>query len=176
MFTTVVLLFSGLTRVWLVSKENKNKFQILAYTDSLTGIYNRYGFDELAEQMITKNPEAKFVAVLLDIDEFKFVNDIYGHVCGDNALKSLADSMKAFFPSGALLGRNGGDEFVILLKDYSYDDVKEKLQQFTMAPKTFSYKGKRTSIFIFLLDMRNIRHLRLIVHSLCAVQMQPFTK
>ena len=150
MFTTVVLLFSGLTRVWLVSKENKNKFQILAHTDSLTGIYNRYGFDELAEQMITKNPEAKFVAVLLDIDDFKFVNDIYGHVYGDNALKSLADSMKAFFPSGALLGRNGGDEFVILLKDYSYDDVKEKLQQFTMAPKTFSYKGKEHQFYISL--------------------------
>lgn len=57
MFTTVVLLFSGLTRVWLVSKENKNKFQILAHTDSLTDIYNRYGFDELAERMITKNPK-----------------------------------------------------------------------------------------------------------------------
>ena len=103
----------------------------------------------MAEQMITKNPEAKFVAVLLDIDDFKFVNDIYGHVYGDNALKSLADSMKAFFPSGALLGRNGGDEFVILLKDYSYDDVKEKLQQFTMAPKTFSYKGKEHQILYF---------------------------
>ena len=149
-FTAITLLLSGLTRVWLVSKENKNKFQILAHTDSLTGIYNRYGFDELAEQMITKNPEAKFVAVLLDIDDFKFVNDIYGHVYGDNALKSLADSMKAFFPSGALLGRNGGDEFVILLKDYSYDDVKEKLQQFTMAPKTFSYKGKEYPFYISL--------------------------
>ena len=149
-FTAITLLLSGLIRVWLVSNENKNKFQILARTDSLTGIYNRYGFDELAEQMITKNPEAKFVAVLLDIDDFKFVNDIYGHVYGDNALKSLADSMKAFFPSGALLGRNGGDEFVILLKDYSYDDVKEKLQQFTMAPKTFSYKGKEHQFYISL--------------------------
>ena len=149
-FTAITLLLSGLIRVWLVSNENKNKFQILARTDSLTGIYNRYGFDELAEQMITKNPEAKFVAVLLDIDDFKFVNDIYGHVYGDNALKSLADSMKAFFPSGALLGRNGGDEFVILLKDYSYDDVKEKLQQFTIAPKTFSYKGKEHQFSISL--------------------------
>ena len=149
-FLTISLLMSVLTRVWLVAKEHKKKFQILAHTDSLTGIYNRYGFDELAEQMITKNPEAKFVAVLLDIDDFKFVNDIYGHVYGDNALKSLADSMKAFFPSGALLGRNGGDEFVILLKDYSYDDVKEKLQQFTIAPKTFSYKGKEHQFSISL--------------------------
>ena len=149
-FTVITLLLSGLIRAWLVSNENKNKFQILARTDSLTGIYNRYGFDELAEQMITKNPEAKFVAVLLDIDDFKFVNDIYGHVYGDNALKSLADSMKAFFPSDALLGRNGGDEFCILLKNYSYEDVKEKLQQFTMAPKTFSYKGKEYPFYISL--------------------------
>ena len=149
-FIAITLLLAVLTRVGLVSKENKNKFQILAHTDSLTGIYNRYGFDELAEQMINKNPKAKFVAVLLDIDDFKFVNDIYGHVCGDNALKSLADSMKAFFPSGALLGRNGGDEFCILLKDYSYEDVKEKLQQFTMVPKTFSYKGKEHQFYISL--------------------------
>ena len=68
--------------------------------------------------MINKNPKAKFVAVLLDIDDFKFINDIYGHVYGDKALRSLADSMKAFFPSDALLGRNGGDEFCILLKNY----------------------------------------------------------
>ena len=149
-FIAITLLLAVLTRVWLVSKENKNKFQILAHTDSLTGIYNRYGFDELAEQMINKNPKAKFVAVLLDIDDFKFVNDIYGHVYGDNALKSLADSMKAFFPSGALLGRNGGDEFCILLENYSYEEVKEKLQQFTMAPKTFSYKGKEHQFYISL--------------------------
>lgn len=58
--------------------------------------------------------------------------------------------MKAFFPSDALLGRNGGDEFCILLKNYSYEDVKEKLQQFTMAPKTFSYKGKEYPFYISL--------------------------
>ena len=149
-FIAITMLLVTLTRMWLVSKENKNKFQILAHTDSLTGIYNRYGFDELAEKMINKNPKAKFVAALLDIDDFKFVNDIYGHVYGDKALKSLADNMKAFFPSDALLGRNGGDEFCILLKNHSYEDVKEKLQQFTMAPKTFSYKGKEHPFYISL--------------------------
>ena len=150
MFTTVVLLFSGRTRVWLVSKENKNKFQILAHTDSLTDIYNRYGFDELAERMITKNPKTHFVAALLDIDDFKFINDIYGHVYGDRALKSLTDSMKAFFPKNTLLGRNGGDEFCILLPDHTYKEAGELLLQFTKLPKTFSCKGKEYPFFISL--------------------------
>ena len=150
MFTAVVLLFSGLIRVLLVSKENKNKFQILAHTDSLTDIYNRYGFDELAERMITKNPKTHFVAALLDIDDFKFINDIYGHVYGDRALKSLTDSMKAFFPKTTLLGRNGGDEFCILLPDHTYKEAGELLLQFTKLPKTFSCKGKEYPFFISL--------------------------
>ena len=149
-FTAITLLLSGLTRVWLVSKENKNKFQILARTDSLTGIYNRYGFDESAEKMMDKNPKAHFVAALLDIDDFKFINDIYGHAYGDKALKSLADSMKTFFPSDALLGRNGGDEFCILLQNYTCEDAKELLQQFTGLPKTFSYTGKEQPFNISL--------------------------
>ena len=149
-FTAITLLLSGLIRVWLVSNENKNKFQILARTDSLTGIYNRYGFDESAEKMMDKNPKAHFVAALLDIDDFKFINDIYGHAYGDKALKSLADSMKTFFPSDALLGRNGGDEFCILLQNYTCEDAKELLQQFTGLPKAFSYKGKEQSFNISL--------------------------
>ena len=149
-FTVITLLLSGLIRAWLVSNENKNKFQILARTDSLTGIYNRYGFDESAEKMMDKNPKAHFVAALLDIDDFKFINDIYGHAYGDKALKSLADSMKTFFPSDALLGRNGGDEFCILLQNYTCEDAKELLQQFTGLPKTFSYKGKEQSFNISL--------------------------
>ena len=84
-----------------------------------------------------KNPKAHFVAALLDIDDFKFINDIYGHAYGDKALKSLADSMKTFFPSDALLGRNGGDEFCILLQNYTCEDAKELLQQFTGLPKAF---------------------------------------
>ena len=63
-FLTVILLLTVLTRVWLVSKENKNRFQILAHTDSLTGINNRYGFDEAAEKIIAQNPKAHFVAAL----------------------------------------------------------------------------------------------------------------
>ena len=113
------------------SKEHKKKFQILARTDSLTNIYNRYGFDEFAEKMIQKNPKTHFVVALLDIDDFKFINDIYGHNYGDRALKNLADSMKTFFPSDALLGRNGGDEFCILLPNCTFAEADAQLQQFT---------------------------------------------
>ena len=150
MFLTISLLLSVLTRVWLVAKEHKNKYKILARTDSLTNIYNRYGFDELAEKIISKNPQTHFVAALLDIDDFKFINDIYGHSYGDKALKSLADSMKAFFPSDALLGRNGGDEFCILLPNCTFKEADKQLQQFTKLPKTFSYHGKKVAFYISL--------------------------
>ena len=148
MFLTISLLLSVLTRVWLIAKEHKNKYKILARTDSLTNIYNRYGFDELAEKIISKNPQTHFVAALLDIDDFKFINDIYGHSYGDKALNSLADSMKAFFPSDALLGRNGGDEFCILLPNCTFKEAEKQLQQFTKLPKTFSYHGKELAFYI----------------------------
>ena len=150
MFLTISLLLSVLTRVWLVAKEHKNKYQILARTDSLTNIYNRYGFDELAEKMISKNPQAHFVAALLDIDDFKFINDIYGHSYGDRALKILADSMKAFFPSDALLGRNGGDEFCILLPNCTFEEADVQLQQFTKLSKIFSYHNEEHAFYISL--------------------------
>ena len=148
--TANVILLSVLTCVWLTSKENKNRFQILAHTDSLTNIYNRYGFDELAAKMIAKNPKTHFVAALFDIDDFKFINDIYGHGYGDKALKCLADSMKAFFPSEAILGRNGGDEFCVLLPNYTFEEAEAQLQQFTSLPKTFSCRGREQQFYISL--------------------------
>lgn len=150
LYTSIVFVLSVLIWVWLTAKEHKNKFQKLAHMDSLTNIYNRYGFDELAEEMIAKNPNSPYVVALFDIDNFKFINDIYGHVYGDRALKNLADSMKSFFPSDTLLGRNGGDEFCILLPNCTYDDVKEQLQQFTMLPKIFSCKGNDYPFYISL--------------------------
>ena len=149
-FVIIILLLTVLTRVWLVAKEHKNKYQILAHTDSLTGIYNRYGFDELAEKMISKNPQTHFVAAFLDIDDFKFINDIYGHSYGDMALKNLADSMKAFFPSDALLGRNGGDEFCILLPNCTFTEADVQLHQFTELPKIFSCHGEEHTFYISL--------------------------
>ena len=147
---SLVLLLTGLTIVLFLLDERRVELKELAHKDGLTKLYNRYGFDEMAEKMISKNPKEHCVAVLLDVDDFKLINDMYGHAYGDKALISLAENMRKFFPSSALLGRNGGDEFCILLPNCTMEEMKESLIEFTKTPKTFSYKGQTYSFCISL--------------------------
>lgn len=142
----IVLLLTILTRVSLLLDERRRELKELAHKDALTKLNNRYGFDEWADKMISKNPDGHYVAAMLDLDDFKIVNDIYGHEYGDRVLISLAQNMQEFFPSSALLGRNGGDEFCILLPDCD----KELLIEFTKMPKTFTYQGQTHSFYISL--------------------------
>ena len=142
----IVLLLTILTRVSLLLDERRIELKELAHKDGLTKLYNRYGFDELADKMISKHPRAHYVAAMLDVDDFKIVNDMYGHAYGDKALIRVATSMQEFFPTSALLGRNGGDEFCILLPD----GAKELLIEFSKIPKTFTYHGQTYTITISL--------------------------
>ena len=142
----IVLLLTILTKVLLLLDERRIELKELAHKDGLTKLYNRYGFDELADKIISKNPQTHYVAAMLDVDDFKIVNDMYGHEYGDRALISLAKSMQEFFPTTALLGRNGGDEFCILLPN----EYKELLIEFTKLPKTFTYHGQIYSFCISL--------------------------
>ena len=109
---SLVLLLTGLTIVLFFLDERRVELKELAHKDGLTKLYNRYGFDEMAEKMISKNPKEHCVAVLLDVDDFKLINDMYGHAYGDKALISLAENMQKFFLSSALLSRNGGTNSV----------------------------------------------------------------
>ena len=95
MFLTISLLLSVLTRVWLVAKEHKKKFQILAHTDSLTNIYNRYGFDEFAEKMIQKIQKHILWPRSL-ISMISSLLMISMDIITETGIKNLADSMKAF--------------------------------------------------------------------------------
>lgn len=147
---SLVLLLTEIIRVLFLLDERRVELKELAHKDGLTNLYNRYGFDEMAENMISKNPKEHCVAVLLDVDDFKLVNDMYGHAYGDKALISLAANMRKFFPSTALLGRNGGDEFCILLPNCTMEEVKKSLIEFTKTPKTFTYKGQTHSFCISL--------------------------
>ena len=146
----IVLLLTGLTVALILINENRNNFKRLAVTDALTGIYNRHGFDEQVEQYMRQNPQKHCVVAMLDIDDFKLVNDVYGHAAGDGALKKLAESMKQYFSKDVILGRNGGDEFSIFMPDCTVVDVKPFLKKFTEETRKFYCKGEERAFTISL--------------------------
>lgn len=83
--------------------------------DSLTGLLNRRGIDEEISRRISERHEEPLVLALLSIDDFKVVNDLYGHDVGDEALRVLARELVRVFPSTAVIGRNGADEALVAL-------------------------------------------------------------
>ena len=146
----IVLLLAGLTAALISINENRKNFKRLAVTDALTGIYNRHGFDEQVEQYMRQNPQKHCVVAMLDIDDFKLVNDVYGHAAGDGALKKLAESMKQYFSKDVILGRNGGDEFSIFMPDCTEMEVKPFLKKFTEETRNFYCKGEAHTFTISL--------------------------
>lgn len=146
----IVLLLTGLTAALISINENRKLFKKLAVTDTLTGIYNRHGFDEQVEQYMRQNPQKHCVVAMLDIDDFKLVNDMYGHAAGDGALKKLAESMKQYFSKDVILGRNGGDEFSIFMPDCTVMEVKPSLKKFTEETRKFYGKGEEHTFTISL--------------------------
>ena len=146
----IVLLLTGLTAALIFINENRKNFKRLAVTDALTGIYNRHGFDEQVEQYMRQNPQKHCVMAMLDIDDFKLVNDMYGHAAGDGALQKLAESMKQYFSKDVILGRNGGDEFSIFMPDCTVVEVKPFLKKFTEETRKFYCKGEAHTFTISL--------------------------
>lgn len=146
----LILLLEVLTIAFLVMEEQRKKFRKLAQTDPLTGLLNRTGFDIQLEQYLTENDPKNCVGILLDVDNFKFINDVYGHALGDQVLLQLARSMEQSFPENAIIARNGGDEFCIILKDCTADDASARIQAFSMAPRSFQAKGEEHNYSISL--------------------------
>ncbi|WP_285642774.1 GGDEF domain-containing protein [Pseudomonas sp. NBRC 100443] len=96
----------------------------LAARDPLTALYNRRALEVRAPRLLEEVCSARPGALLLiDIDNFKLVNDLHGHIAGDRLLVMLSEMIRALLPGGALAARLGGDEFVILLGDVTDERV-----------------------------------------------------
>ena len=93
----------------------------IAGNDALTGLFNRWSMkDLLAEAMHSGKP---FCLVMCDIDDFKKINDTYGHNCGDEVLKHISKILTESIPEGCHICRWGGEEFLILLNGYDLDSA-----------------------------------------------------
>lgn len=114
-----------------IDKKKQEQLKLLekAQKDSLTGLYNRETFDEKAKARIeaVKNEELKNLAILIiDIDNFKLINDNFGHLFGDLAIIDLTNALKIHrFPTD-VVGRFGGDEFIIASTEFKDKDEVEK--------------------------------------------------
>jgi len=93
------------------------KMKVLAERDPLTGLFNRRRINELLENEIqrARRKEEVFSVMMLDVDDLKLINDAYGHLAGDKLLKNIANLLKNSCRSVDLIGRYGGDEFLIIL-------------------------------------------------------------
>ena len=100
-------------------KKLENDLRHMAITDELTGIFNRRGFFALAKQQlkIAKREKKKVAILYADIDDFKYINDHYGHKEGDNALIETSNLLKESFRESDIIARIGGDEFVIMITE-----------------------------------------------------------
>jgi diguanylate cyclase (GGDEF)-like protein/PAS domain S-box-containing protein len=103
----------------------QNELQHQAFHDALTGLANRVLFKDRVEHALTRvaRTNDKIAVLFMDIDDFKLVNDSYGHVLGDNLLVDLAQRLGGILRSSDTASRLGGDEFGILLEGAA--DVKE---------------------------------------------------
>ncbi|MCK9606842.1 MAG: EAL domain-containing protein [Methylomonas sp.] len=113
-------------------KESERIIHQLAYYDELTGLCSRAFYRERIEQIIksSKRNHRQFAFLFLDLDEFKYINDSFGHHVGDQVLKSVAERIKLVTRDVDLAVRLGGDEFCILI-----DDLNDEYQAIEVAER-----------------------------------------
>lgn len=99
-------------------------------TDSLTGAYNKMATRDLIDDYIKHNPKESHMLLLIDVDNFKKVNDTYGHQCGDEILTYVIRNLRETYVSGEIIGRIGGDEFVVFIGGVkNKEQLLEKAQE-----------------------------------------------
>lgn len=124
-------------------KRSQLRFMRLARRDGLTGIFNRQHFVEEAEQALRYAAKSLRGAclILIDLDHFKNVNDTYGHVAGDHALRHAVSICQQHLHSSDVFGRIGGEEFGILLPECSLLQALERAENIRQAIQAMPADG-----------------------------------
>ncbi len=133
------------------------KMERLSYEDGLTGAWNRRYFEvqfkRVARRMLERSNNKVYFG-LLDIDDFKQVNDVYGHLAGDDVLKRITEVFQQSLGENSYVFRIGGDEFVIL---FEAGDYKSPLQQATDKLREPSIAGHGVNVSIGVIEVQGIR-------------------
>lgn len=117
--------------------------------DPLTGLHNRRYFnDSLAYEIgRSERHQHEFSVLMLDLDDFKDVNDTYGHPCGDSVLRQVAETMRSIMRKGDLATRIGGDEFAVILVETSIDGALIVAEKLRTELRQMTYEGEAGKYF-----------------------------
>ena len=113
-------------------KREELRLQAQAMQDSMTGLLNRAAFQKQSEELLNlarKTKDKEPALLIVDIDNFKQINDRYGHLYGDTVIVSMADALQRVFGEDAAVGRFGGDEFTVFLLHADKQQLEEKIIQ-----------------------------------------------
>lgn len=137
--------------------ENLHKKERLAYLnqvlselyvkDAMTGMYNRLGYQKLACRMFEKKKQTgeNLSIIFMDMDRLKSINDEFGHIYGDWAIKTIASAILKYIPEGAVAVRSGGDEFLVVLEQTADAEIGKIIGEIRKdIPGTFG--GDETAI------------------------------
>lgn len=108
------------------TKERGKVLEDKADTDLLTELNNKAATERKIQEYLDDNPNGRAMMFILDIDNFKKINDTMGHAFGDTLLKTLGREIKTEFRMTDIIGRTGGDEFMVFLKDVTDDLIVER--------------------------------------------------
>ncbi|MBI5862441.1 MAG: diguanylate cyclase [Rhodocyclales bacterium] len=113
----------------------KDAAEQLARTDALTGLANRRAFDEVAQRevQLAQRYDTPLTLILTDLDHFKTINDLFGHFGGDEVLKNFAQVLRASTRSVDLIGRWGGEEFVVLMPGTTLEEACHAAERMRLA-------------------------------------------
>lgn len=110
----------------IIDAKKRDELEEKADTDLLTGLNNKIATERKIEDYLLRNPDGRNALFVLDIDNFKKINDTMGHAFGDEVLRTLGREIIAEFRMTDIIGRTGGDEFMIFLKDIKEDNMVYK--------------------------------------------------
>lgn len=107
-------------------KHDLTELKIKLNTDQLTGLYNRHYIEKTVNEWMNVSVATPISCFAIDLDNFKLVNDRYGHLIGDEAIKLLGQTCKPLLKESELMGRYGGDEFVIVLQNCTQEEALKR--------------------------------------------------
>jgi len=123
--------------------EKNMELEVLSVTDKLTGLFNRRKLDQVLDEELIRSRrfDVEFALIIIDLDNFKRVNDTHGHGAGDDVLVRLAQILRHTTRDADAIGRLGGEEFLVVCRHSSLEGALEDADRIRQAIEAHDFTG-----------------------------------